>query len=542
MSGTTSRCYWSASDVWAFPTSLMIGCQRPADVSDHQQMLGTTRHYVIPEKNRHLSEFTLFLVQGMEFQQLLLEVGKALSTDNVKALAFLCTNILNRNTESVKSANDLFSRLVEQDHLSQERPYLLTELLRTIQRIDLVRKFHLNDGEPTSLISPYRKLLYNLSEELTTDDSSNVKFLLNDELPKRILDEKTSLLEVFLRMEQMNLLGDNNLNKLENIIHPVCPRLKVQITQFKAQQESSFTTLPLSTEASNSACSLSYLCSDTVDVSGSQENRTFSENQTSTNSKALRRYSMTQAKRGICLIINNCNFSRPSLKHREGTKVDEQCLSHVFKWLGFDVEVHLDCTSEKMLSVLRELGGRDHRQMDCVACCVLSHGLEGRVYGVDTQTVDIKDLKEPLNALNCPTLAEKPKLFFVQACQGQKEQDAVYIEADGPEPSLVCNDALKDSIPTEADFLMSMATVPSFVSFRDKKKGTWFIQSLCKNLVELVPGGLDLLSILTKVNDDVSLKTKTEGEKKQMPQQASTLRKNVVFPVPKTPSPRLPSV
>ncbi|XP_047198677.1 interferon-inducible double-stranded RNA-dependent protein kinase activator A homolog isoform X3 [Hippoglossus stenolepis] len=223
-------------------------------------------------------------VQGMEFQQLLLEVGKALSTDNVKALAFLCTNILNRNTESVKSANDLFSRLVEQDHLSQERPYLLTELLRTIQRIDLVRKFHLNDGEPTSLISPYRKLLYNLSEELTTDDSSNVKFLLNDELPKRILDEKTSLLEVFLRMEQMNLLGDNNLNKLENIIHPVCPRLKVQITQFKAQQESSFTTLPLSTEASNSACSLSYLCSDTVDVSGSQENRTFSENQTSTNS------------------------------------------------------------------------------------------------------------------------------------------------------------------------------------------------------------------------------------------------------------------
>ena len=53
---------------------------------------------------------------------------------------------------------------------------------------------------------------------------------------------------------------------------------------------------------------------------------------------------------------------------------------------------------------------------------------------------------------------------------------------------------------------------------------------------------LDLLSILTKVNDDVSLKTKTEGEAKQMPQQASTLRMKVVFPVPKTPSPILPSV
>ena len=164
-----------------------------------------------------------------------------------------------------------------------------------------------------------------------------------------------------------------------------------------------------------------------------------------------------------------------------------ECLSDVFTWLGFDVEVHPDCTSEKMLSVFRELGERDHQQMDCVACCVLSHGLEGRVHGVDSHSVDIKDLKEPLNARNCETLAEKPKLFFVQACQGRKEQSAVHIVADGPDPSLVCSDSLKDSIPAEADFLMSMATVPDFVSFRDKKKGTWFIQSLCKNLVELVP-------------------------------------------------------
>ena len=119
---------------------------------------GNNRHHVIPEKNRHLSEFTLFLVQEMEFRLLLLEVGKALSTDNVKALAFLCTDILNRNTESLKTANDLFLRLEQQDHLLDERRYLLTELLCTIQRLDLVRQFNLNDGEPrpTSLISSYR--------------------------------------------------------------------------------------------------------------------------------------------------------------------------------------------------------------------------------------------------------------------------------------------------------------------------------------------------------------------------------------------------
>lgn len=165
------------------------------------------------------------------------------------------------------------------------------------------------------------------------------------------------------------------------------------------------------------------------------------------------------------------------------------CLCEVFMWLGFEIKIEHDCTSEKMLSVLRDLGRRDHSQMDCVVCCVLSHGNDGGVYGVDGQTVKLMELMESLNGLKCPSLAEKPKLFFIQACQGTSEQRAVYIEADGPARSLVCSDAIeaKDSIPTDADFLQAMATVPSCVSFRERKNGTWFIQSLCQNLVQMVP-------------------------------------------------------
>jgi len=94
----------------------------------------------------------------MEFQRLLLDVGKALNKDEVKALAFLCTEILNQNLTSVESAGDLFSRLGDQDRLSAERPYLLTELLLIIQRHRLIRDLGLSDGASTtrSLISPYR--------------------------------------------------------------------------------------------------------------------------------------------------------------------------------------------------------------------------------------------------------------------------------------------------------------------------------------------------------------------------------------------------
>lgn len=166
-----------------------------------------------------------------------------------------------------------------------------------------------------------------------------------------------------------------------------------------------------------------------------------------------------------------------------------ECLHDVFEWLGFEIEIHQDCSSEKMRSLMRKLGSRDHSQMDSVVCCILSHGKEGRVYGVDGITVELTELHQPLNGLQCASLANKPKLFFIQACQGNREQQAVYIESDSHTDSFVCSDAvaLTESIPSDADFLFAMSTVPSFVSFRERKSGTWFIQSLCQNLLQMVP-------------------------------------------------------
>lgn len=161
----------------------------------------------------------------------------------------------------------------------------------------------------------------------------------------------------------------------------------------------------------------------------------------------------------------------------------------MFKWLGFEVEIQKDCNSENMLSLMRELSSRDHSQMDCVVCCILSHGKEESVYGIDGHAVAIRRMTEPFNGTNCSSLAKKPKLFFIQACQGTTEQRAVYLEADGPRRGSIHSDAvpIKDSIPADADFLLGMATVGSYASFRDKKIGTWFIQTLCRNLVDLVP-------------------------------------------------------
>lgn len=160
----------------------------------------------------------------------------------------------------------------------------------------------------------------------------------------------------------------------------------------------------------------------------------------------------------------------------------------MFDWLDFDVEIQHDCKSEEIRSRVQELGRRDHSQMDCVVCCILSHGQEGSVYGVDGGTVNLRDLCELLNGLNCSSLAYKPKLFFIQACQGTDEQKPVYpaIESDS-RPVGRESFVPEESIPADADFLLAMSTVPAFASFRNRSSGSWFIQSLCQNLVQMVP-------------------------------------------------------
>ncbi|KAJ0005629.1 hypothetical protein NQD34_015523 [Periophthalmus magnuspinnatus] len=446
----------------------------------------------------------------MDFQRVLLQIGQSLSLEELKALAFLCRDVSQRRLNSLELFSDLCSSLSDQDLLSPDNPQLLQELLLTIQRPRLLRYLQqTHPGPMTQLISPYRKLLYNLSEDITDEDLRNIKFLLNQNLPRRKLDESVTTLELFMEMEHMDLLSEFNLDLLQEIFQSVCPVLNEKITRYKEQ--------------GISICLLWLFCLKSL-PSIKQEIET---------------YPMTGAKRGICLIINNYDFSNK--KRREGTQIDQECLERVFQWLGFDVEVHHDCTREYMLSVMEKLSSRDHRDMDCVVCCILSHGLEGGVLGVDGQNVPIKQLTMFLNGSKCPSLVDKPKIFFIQACQGVLEQQAVRIETDDPTPCIE-SDAAKvdDSIPADADFLLGMATVPSFVSYRERKSGTWFIQALCKNLIQLVPRELDLVSILTKVNADVSQKTGYQyGPKKQMPQPAFSLRKKVIFPVPSACPPRL---
>lgn len=169
-------------------------------------------------------------------------------------------------------------------------------------------------------------------------------------------------------------------------------------------------------------------------------------------------------------------------------------LKEVFEWLGFDIKVYQNQTAEEMKELLRKFGQEQHVG-DCFVCCILSHGGPNGVRGTDNCIVSRDDIFRPFYGINCPSLIEKPKVFFIQACRGSQHHPVV--QADSyMEDSVGGETEMEEELETdteqiilnEADFLIARATVKGYRALRGNVLGSWFIRCLCKNLKTFCTG------------------------------------------------------
>uniref|UniRef100_A0A2K5JCA6 Caspase 10 n=1 Tax=Colobus angolensis palliatus TaxID=336983 RepID=A0A2K5JCA6_COLAP len=464
----------------------------------------------------------------VSFRKKLLIIDSNLEVKDVERLKFLCIGLVpNKKLEKSSSASDVFEHLLAEDLLSEGDSFFLAELLYIIRQKKLLQYLDYTKEKVEQLlpikgkISLFRNLLYELSQSIDSENLKEMIFLLNDSLPKT---EMTSLSFLAL-LEKQDKIDEDNLTCLEDLCKVVVPKLLRNIEKYKRekQEESCQNKYARSNgnRATNGAPSL---------VSRGMQGASANTLNSETSTKWAPTYRMNRDHRGLCVIVNNHSFI--SLGDRRGTHKDAEILRGVFQWLGFTVHIYNDVTKVEMEKVLqKQKSNPAHADGDCFVFCILTHGEYGAVYSSDEALIPIREITSHFTALQCPGLAEKPKLFFIQACQGEKIQPSKSIEADALNPEQAPT-SLQDSIPVEADFLLGLATVPGYVSFRHVEEGSWYIQSLCNHLKVLVPRQEDILSILTAVNDDVSRRVDKQGTKKQMPQPAFTLRKKLVFPVP----------
>ncbi|CAG0900781.1 unnamed protein product, partial [Darwinula stevensoni] len=172
-------------------------------------------------------------------------------------------------------------------------------------------------------------------------------------------------------------------------------------------------------------------------------------------------YKMDHHHRGKALIFNYESYD-PTLKllRRDGAVRDKDRLCEILSHLHFEVDVFLNMPFKKIMDTIDKVAKENHQQCDCLIVCFLSHGEHGFLYAYDT-AFKPHHLWTPFTASQCPSLAGKPKMFFIQACRGTNVDDGVdmknmqnsHSETDSsPEP-----DSYK--IPVQSDFLIAHSTV-----------------------------------------------------------------------------------
>ncbi|CAG9854769.1 unnamed protein product [Phyllotreta striolata] len=209
-----------------------------------------------------------------------------------------------------------------------------------------------------------------------------------------------------------------------------------------------------------------------------------------------------KTKRGMAIIFNHKDFLIPYCSTRNGTEKDRDCLVQVLRELGYEVYVHNDRTYEQIMKILDQASKMDHTDHESLLIAIMSHGEEGLLYAKDTH-YPTNRLWRKFSPLHCPTLAGKPKLFFIQACRGSETDPGVkvsYTETD----SLSTTTNQTYTIPVMADILIMYATVENYYAWRDPEKGSYFIQALIVQLRKHHESR-DLLSILTCVNREVAI-------------------------------------
>ncbi|KAM4669118.1 caspase-8-like isoform 1-T3 [Amazona ochrocephala] len=457
---------------------------------------------------------------GMNFYKLLFDISEALVADDLAALKFLSLeHIPMRKLEAIQDPKAFLRELQEKGLIKEENLSFLKELLYRINRIDLLETQLGSSRQEMerelqipgrAKVSAYRQLLYGIAEDLAPEDVERVKFLLQERIPNSKLQDNASMLKVLLEMERKMLIKEDDLSMLKDIVKDFRADIKKKIVTFEEQKKEN-----------DSKEKLPY----PVPVSVHPARQTA---ESETRHLSVESYKMKNNPHGYCVILNNYIFQN-ACEVRQGTIEDGEAVKRVFEWLQFETVEYMDLEARQIYEKVKMYSEKDHSNMDCFACFIFSHGEKDKIKGIDDQFVNIKDLVSCFNGSNCPSLAGKPKLFFIQACQGSVDHPPVTVKEDFS-GHLEMDVTPSISIPDEADILVGMATVEHYKCYRCTNTGSVYIQCLCEKMKLLCPHGKDLLTILTEVSKEVGRKDLNGW--KQMPKITSTLRKKLIFQIP----------
>jgi len=242
------------------------------------------------------------------------------------------------------------------------------------------------------------------------------------------------------------------------------------------------------------------------------------------------------------VVIFNQKIFAPRLKlnPRKGTEIDVKSIQNTFKSLDWDIDLYNDCTVAQIREVILKQIQLSEENFAALAIFILSHGEDnGTIFASDYPFRVDHDILFQLAADKSPNLAGKPKLVFVQACQGQEtDAGSTVTERDRRRRHTSQDSTSTYKIPNYADFLIFQASFWDHYSFRSSETGSWFIQALCSSIDQSAKDEA-LFDILLSVSHSVAINKESNvpnrghlDKKKQVPLLYSTMLRRMYLKGP----------
>ncbi|XP_057601870.1 caspase-10 isoform X3 [Hippopotamus amphibius kiboko] len=176
----------------------------------------------------------------VDFRKTLLIIDSYLGEQDVERLKFLCRDcIAPKNLEKCSSALDIFDYLLAEEWLSKEDPFFLAELLYIIKQKALLRHLRCTKEQvecwlpARRRVSLFRNLLYELSEDISSENLKSMIFLLRESIPKV---QMTSL-SFLAFLEKQAKIDEDNLTLLEDLCKKIVPNLTRKIDKYKREKK-----------------------------------------------------------------------------------------------------------------------------------------------------------------------------------------------------------------------------------------------------------------------------------------------------------------
>ncbi|XP_037950748.1 cell wall protein DAN4-like [Teleopsis dalmanni] len=217
----------------------------------------------------------------------------------------------------------------------------------------------------------------------------------------------------------------------------------------------------------------------------------------------------SKLKPGYAYIFNNDTFDNPENEFRDGSSNDVKSLKEVFEMFKLNVNVIKNATLDKIDSTVNNIERKKFTDYSCLIIVILSHGSRHEGIAAKNGTYSIDD-KILFPILRNRTLADKPKIFFIQACKGAMEIGG--FKTDSVQPN-----------GTPSEILKCYSTFEGYVSYR-LKDGSFFIQTLCESL-KMHGQSKDIKNIM----DEVLRLVKERTNNMQIPSLTTTLTIPFVF-------------